>query len=82
MYESGFELFKTIVNYDLYELYNNRMENLLIDYGNGIVFTSDTRAADKYLSLLNNKDHFISLRNEVLLNYLETVEVDSSYGNA
>lgn len=82
MYESGFELFKIIINYDLYELYNNRMEELLIDYGNGIVFTSDTRAADKYLSLLNNKDYFISLRNEVLLHYLETVEVDTTYGNA
>lgn len=82
MYESAYELFKEIVNIDKYELYNNKMEDLLIDYGNSVVFASDTKAAEKYLSLINNREYFISLRNDVLFRYLETVEVDTNYGQA
>ena len=81
MYESGYDLFKDIVNMDLYELYNNKMYELLINYGEGIVFSSDTRAAEKYFNILNDKEYFVAIRNEVLLKYLETVEVDETYGN-
>ena len=82
MYESGYELFKAIVNLDLYEVFNNRMLDLLINYGEGIVFLSDAKASEKYFAILQDKDTFIEIRNEILLKYLENVEVDSNYGNA
>ena len=76
MYESGYELFKAIVNLDLYEVFNNRMLDLLINYGEGIVFLSDAKASEKYFAILQDKDTFIEIRNEILLKYLENVEVD------
>lgn len=82
MYESGYELFKAIVNLDLYEVFNNRMLDLLINYGEGIVFLSDAKASEKYFAILQDKDTFIEIRNEILLKYLENVEVDANYGNA
>lgn len=82
MYESGYELFKAIVNLDLYEVFNNRMLDLLINYGEGIVFLSDAKASEKYFAILQDKDTFIEIRNEILLKYLENVEVDENYGNA
>lgn len=82
MYESGYELFKAIVNLDLYEVFNNRMLDLLINYGEGIVFLSDAKASEKYFAILQDKDTFIEVRNEILLKYLENVEVDENYGNA
>lgn len=82
MYESGYELFKAIVNLDLYEVFNNRMLDLLINYGEGIVFLSDAKASEKYFAILQDKDTFIEIRNEILLKYLENVEVDDNYGNA
>lgn len=82
MYESGYELFKAIVNIDLYEVFNNRMLDLLINYGEGIVFLSDAKASEKYFAILQDKDTFIEIRNEILLKYLENVEVDENYGNA
>ena len=82
MFESGYDLFKYITNLDLYEFYNNKMNELLLDYGESIVFASDSKVADKYFSILNNKEIFISLRNDILFKYLETVEVDETYGNA
>lgn len=82
MYESGYELFKAIVNIDLYEVFNNKMLDLLINYGEGIVFLSDAKASEKYFAILQDKDTFIEIRNEILLKYLENVEVDENYGNA
>lgn len=82
MYESGYELFKAIVNLDLYEVFNNRMLDLLINYGEGIVFLSDAKGSEKYFAILQDKDTFIEIRNEILLKYLENVEVDENYGNA
>lgn len=82
MYESGYELFKAIVNLDLYEVFNNRMLDLLINYGEGIVFLSDAKASEKYFAILQDKDTFVEIRNEILLKYLENVEVDENYGNA
>lgn len=79
MYESGYELFKAIVNLDLYEVFNNRMLDLLINYGEGIVFLSDAKASEKYFAILQDKDTFIEIRNEILLKYLENVEVDSKF---
>lgn len=81
MYHSASDLFNAIVNLDLYENYNNQMNDLLIKYGDKIVFLSDTKAADKYFSLINNKEIFIMLRNDVLYKYLENVEVEADYGN-
>jgi len=81
-YTSGYQLFKDIVNLDLYEMYNFKINNLLDDLGTGLVFLNDEIAAEQYLGILDNKEMFIEIRNEVLLKFLENVEVDTTYGQA
>lgn len=81
MYSSALDLFTEIVNLDLYELYNNRVSNLLLDYGEGLVFENDTDCAERYFDIINDHEMLISIRNDVLLKYLELVEADPTYGN-
>lgn len=81
LYTSGLDLFNNIVNLDRYEIYNDRMADILVDYGQTISFVTDELAAAKYFDILENKDVLVELRNEILLKYLENVEVDTTYGN-
>lgn len=68
---SAYNFFKEIVNLDLYEEYNNRMNELLINYGAEFVIYNDQEAVEKYLSILDNDEVFVSLRNELLSKFLE-----------
>lgn len=81
MYSSALDLFTEIVNLDLYELYNNRVSNLLLDYGEGLIFENDADCAERYFDIMNDHEMLISIRNDVLLKYLELVEADPTYGN-
>lgn len=72
---SGYVLFDTIVNIDPFEEYNERMGELLENYGNKIVFKGDKDSYDKYMSILNEQDTRNELRNHILMKYLENVEI-------
>lgn len=72
---SAYELFKEIVNLDLFEEFNHRMFELLINYGNKIVLNNDNETAMKYLKPLENKTLFSEIRNTILLAYLDTCEI-------
>ena len=74
---SGYDLFQEITDLDLYEEYNNRMSELLVNYGNKIVINDDDLAASLYLAPLDNKALFAELRNSLLLSYLEDCELNS-----
>ena len=73
---STYDLFKTIANLDIYEEYNNRMSELLIDYGAKIVLNNDSHSAKLYLKPLEKASTFSEIRNAVLISYLEQCEVD------
>ncbi len=81
MYSSALDLFTEIVNLDLYELYNNRVSKLLLDYGEGLIFENDADCVERYFDIMSDHEMLISIRNDVLLKYLELVEADPSYGN-
>lgn len=81
MYKSGFELFKAIAGLDKYELYNSKMENLLFNYGEGLVVEDDYLASKSYFRILDDKEIFTNLRNDLIMKYLEGVAVDEEYGS-
>jgi len=72
---SGYDFFKEIVNLDLYEEYNNRMYELLCNYGTDFFIENDQDAADAYLEILNDNEIFVSLRNELLEIYKQDVKL-------
>ena len=72
---SGFILFDTIVNLDLFEEYNNRMSEILANYGNSIVMNDDAKTAKLYLAPLMNIEEKNSLRNKILIDYRENCEI-------
>lgn len=72
---SAFILFDTIVNLDLFEEYNNRMSEILSNYGNSIVIKDDAKSAELYLSPLNDIEERSSLRSKIWADYLEKCEV-------
>lgn len=75
---SGFVLFDAIVNTDYYEEINSRMAELLENYGNKVVFTGDREVFDMYLSALDDQEVRNELRNEILMKYLETTEIEEN----
>jgi hypothetical protein len=75
---SGYVLFDSIVNADLYEEFNNRMSELLENYGNKIVFSGDREAFEKYMSVLDDQEVRNELRNEILMKYLEDAEIEET----
>ena len=74
--ESAYVLFDKIVNLDLFEEYNNKISQLLINYGSKIVFSDDQETAEKYLVTMKNQDSRNNIRNEVVSYYLETCEIE------
>jgi succinate dehydrogenase flavin-adding protein (antitoxin of CptAB toxin-antitoxin module) len=76
MTQSAYDLFLEIANLDLYEEYNNKMSELLIQYGNKLVIEDDEAACKKYLSLVNDSISFSEVRNAVLLDFLSTCELE------
>ena len=74
--ESAYDLFREIVDLDLYEEYNNRMSELLINYGNKIVINDDAASAKLYMSPLDDKATFSEIRNIILMSYLEECELE------
>lgn len=74
--ESAYDLFREIVDLDLYEEYNNRMSELLINYGNKIVINDDATSAKLYMSPLDDKTTFSEIRNVILMSYLEECELE------
>jgi hypothetical protein len=73
---SAYVLFDSIVNSDSSEEYNTRMAELLENYGNKVVFEGDKETFSKYMSVLDDQEVRNELRNEVLMRYLETVEIN------
>lgn len=73
---SAYDLFREIVDIDLFEEYNNKMSELLINYGNKIVINDDATAAKLYMQPLNDKSVFPEIRNAILMSYLEECELE------
>lgn len=73
---SAYDLFTKICNLDIFEEFNDRMSQLLLNYGNKIVLNNDLEAAKLYLKPLENSLVFSELRNTILISYLEGCELD------
>lgn len=73
--ESGFDLFSSIINTDLFEEYNSRMKELMVCYGNKFVVDDDTLCAKRYLSVLDDELVRTELRNKMRLKFLEDCEI-------
>jgi hypothetical protein len=78
--ESAYDLFRDIVDIDLYEEYNNKMSELLINYGNKIVINDDGLSAKLYMKPLENPTLFSEVRNSILMAYLEDCELEREEG--
>jgi hypothetical protein len=75
---SGYVLFDSIVNIDRYEEFNSRMSELLENYGNKVVFAGDKEAFERYMEVLDDQEVKNELRNEILMKYLETTEIEEN----
>ena len=73
--ESGYDMFGAIINADLFEEFNNRMNDLMICYGNKFVVDDDNRCARTYLSVLKDETIKTELRNRMRLRFLEDCEI-------
>lgn len=73
---SAYTLYQTIVNIDLYEEFNSRMNELIENYGNKLVLNDDEESARLYLAPLKDQNIFSEVRNAVLISYLESCEID------
>jgi hypothetical protein len=73
---SAYDLFSAICGLDIFEEFNNRMSQLLINYGNKIVLNNDLESAKMYLRPLDNPLVFSEVRNAILISYLEGCELD------
>jgi hypothetical protein len=74
--DSAYLLFKQISELDLFEEYNYRMSELLIDYGNKIVINDDSGAAKLYMAPLDDANLKNELKNIITMSYLEGCELN------
>lgn len=73
---SAYDLFNEIVKLDMYEEFNAHIDELLINYGNKIVFENDADSAKLYFKPLDNVDVYSSVKNAILIKYLEECEIN------
>ena len=73
---SALDLFSEIVKLDIYEETNSKIDELLVNYGNKIVFENDNNSAKLYFKPLDNIDVFSSVKNSILIKYLEECEIN------
>lgn len=76
---SAYDLFMEIADLDKYEEYNNRMLELLINYGNKIVLNQDAYSALLYMAPLESGEIFSELRNAIWSKYIERCEFNENY---
>lgn len=72
---SGYTFFDDIINLDLFEDTNYKMSSLLMNYTNDVVFLDDNTVAVKYLSILDNDEIFVNLRNDLLTSLVQDASV-------
>ena len=65
---SAYDLWQAMANLDIYEEYNTRM--------NELVLNNDANSAKLYLKPLENSSVFAEIRNAILISYLENCELD------
>ena len=72
---SAYDFFKDIVNLDFYEEFNNRFNEMLVNYGTDLLIIDNTGAAEAYLSILDNPEIYVSLRNDLLSLFLQDAQL-------
>lgn len=72
----GYDFFKDIVNLDLYEEFNSRMSDMLTNYGTSFVVVDDAKAAEDYLSFLDDDEVAVTLRNDILSAVLQEADIN------
>lgn len=77
----GLELIKEIANMDAFEEVNDRVIQMLNNYGSDIVFINDNETVyKKYFAILENNEQYIYLRNYILDYFVEN-EALTNYEN-
>ena len=72
---SAYDFFKDIVNLDFYEEFNNRFNEMLVNYGTDLLIIDNAGAAEAYLSILDNPEIYVSLRNDLLSLFLQDAQL-------
>lgn len=72
---SAYVLFDTIIAVDPFEEYSARAGELLLNYGKGLIFDGDQKSYELYMKPLESQDVKNELRNQVLLSFLESIEL-------
>ena len=70
---SAYVLFERIVSTDPYEETNYKISEMLINYGNQLMFDNDTECYTQYISVLEEPNIKNEVRNAVLMEYLKNV---------
>jgi len=73
---SAYVLFEKIVSTDPYEEVNSMISGMLINYGEGLMFDSDTECYKLYMTPLQEHDIKNEVRNKILMKYLENCELE------
>lgn len=74
---SGLDFFKKLVNMDLYEVVNNKLNDMFINIGPEFIVSNDHNAAVSYLSLLDNQEVAVNMRCDVLKKLLQDAPLSS-----
>lgn len=74
-FDSAFDLLKDIANLDPYETVSANINELLENYGNGIVFSNDRIAYDKYMEPMRRQEYRNEIMNSIKIKYLEGAEL-------
>ena len=77
---SAYDFFKDIINLDLFEEFNNRLNEMFINFGNDFMILGDTEAVSQYLSMLNDKEIRITLENDMLAAVLDEETLSEKAG--
>lgn len=73
---SAYDLFKTIAELDVYEEFNYKMDEMIINYGTKLVLNNDAKSAELYMAPMKILSNFTEIKNEVVNDYLEKCELD------
>lgn len=73
----AYDFYKDIVNLDLFEDFNNRINNMLINFGNELMILNDYESLQAYLKILDNQEIRINLENDLLTKLLDSASLNS-----
>lgn len=77
--DDAYTLFNNIINLDIFEYYNNNMNDILNDFIDNLVYIdTSSEIIKKYFSIINNKESYAELRANIYLEYVRLTPINDN----